>query len=94
MEWTVETNDGGFEGDRLKKVIKEMVEHYGENDEQPSDIISITVCYENSREREICQNGIDRCQMRVEEGVEEWLKESKEAHEAQKDLESDYWASR
>lgn len=93
MEWTIETTRGCFEGSRLKKVIESMVQHYGENDQDPAQITSITAYYENSKERQICQKGIGKIQDKIEEDVADWRKESQQAYEGQKDIERDYWAS-
>lgn len=94
MEWTIETSRGCFEGDRLKKVVESMVQHYGENDEDPAQIKSITAYYENSKERQICQKVIAKIQDKIEDEVVDWRKEAQEAYEGQKDIERDYWDSR
>lgn len=93
MYWTIETSNGGFEGSKLKEVVNDMIEYYGENEETPSNIEYVIGYTKNDREKIICKNGISRIQNLVDEGVEEWVQGAKEEYQHQQDLRSDYYAS-
>ena len=95
MQWTIEIKKRPFEGkvgEKLSKVIKEMVEFYGVNNEDPDQIESISCYYENSREKIICDKGVSGIQERLDAGVLKWRKDSDEGSQAQKDLQDDYRA--
>lgn len=93
MDWVIETTGGIFEGEKLTEAVSTVVEHYGDEDESPSQITDIYAYDKNDIERHICQKGIGRINTLVEERVEAWRQESREGEEAQKDLESDYYSN-
>jgi hypothetical protein len=93
MIWSIEIGDGFFDGNHLKKIIKEIVNHYADNNENACAIKSITVYYENSKQREICQRGINKVQNEIEKNLEEFKKTSQEELENQREIESNYWGA-
>jgi hypothetical protein len=92
MIWTIETNSGCFEGTRLKQVLNDMIEYYSEEGDSPQ-ITEIFVTYENSKEREICDNGISKAQDFIDEGITEGYQSIQEEVEHQAQLRSDYYAN-
>ena len=93
MHWTIETSNGGFEGSKLKQIIQDMIQHYGENQETSDNIEYVIGYKKDDREKIICNRGILKIQKLVDEGVEEWIKETQEEHQHQQDLRRDYYAS-
>lgn len=93
MHWTIETSNGGFEGSKLKQIVKDMIQYYGENEETPDNIEYIIGYTKDGNEKLICNSGISRIQRLVDDGVQEWIKEAQEEYQHQQDLRSDYYAN-
>ena len=72
MLWTIETKRGCFEGSKIKDVIRDMVEFYGQNSQDPSQIKSLLCYYENGKERVFCEDAMLIIQELIEEGARKW----------------------
>lgn len=91
MIWIIEMQSGGvFEAETKRKAINQIVQFYGENDRQAGQIKAIYYTTKHDKTDELCCYAVSRIQSIIDEGVEEYRKNSQEACEAQKDIKSDY----
>lgn len=73
MYWTVEMKKSGcFQGSKLKKVLREMIEYCVEECNSPT-ITEITATYENGDEKVMCEKGVTKIQKFLDEQIEEVL---------------------
>lgn len=84
---------GCFEAENKRKLSQQMIQHFGENDEEAGQIKSLFYVLNDDRTDEICQRGIDILQEIIDEGVAEWRKIADEEYRGQKEIERDYWAT-
>ena len=69
MYWTIETANGGFEGDKIKQVINKIVEYYANSGESFYPIQYIASYNKNGDEKLICDESIKKIEDKINEEI-------------------------
>lgn len=92
MLWIIETQNGVFEAETKRKIIKQMIEHYGDNGRNPT-IKAVYCVFKDDRTDEICRKVVAKIQKLVDDGIEQYRNDCSEYHEGQEDIGGDYYLS-
>jgi len=92
MDWIIDTTKGCFQGQRPKEIISEIIEYFGERDEEPAEILNILAFKKNNHIREICENSVAKIQDYIEEEVVRWRQVAEQERQGQREIESDFRA--
>jgi hypothetical protein len=94
MLLVAEMQSGGvFEAASKKKLTAQMIQHFGESDQDAGQIKALYVIKKDDRTDEFCRDVVAKIQDIVDEGVAEWRKTADEEYRGQKEIEQDYWAA-
>jgi len=92
MLWIIETQNGVFEAKTKRKIIKQIIEHYGDNGTNPN-IKAVYCVFKNDHTDEICRKGVAKIQELLDDGIEQYRKDCSDYHEGQEDNSRDYLLS-
>lgn len=91
LYYIIQTNKGRFEGNNLEKEIEDMIEFFGERDQEAPDIEYIVACDENGDlSQELPENEIKEYQSTIDREVDTFRMGLESEKKGSKAIESDY----
>jgi hypothetical protein len=90
MIFIAHMNNGGvFEASSKRELVSQMIEHYGQQDEQADNIKAIYCLFKDESVEEFCDEIVKKVQKMVDVGVAEWRKNASEDSAHYEQLESE-----
>jgi len=83
-------NCGFFEAESKKKLTDQMIQHFGQNNQDAGQIKAIYCVFKDDRTKEFCKEVVGKVQNIVDNGVSEYRKIADQEYRGQKQIESDY----
>lgn len=90
MDWIVDTKCGSFEGKRLKKIVKEIIEYYGNEDVETPQVTAIFAYPSDDRAKEMPEKIVSAVQDKLDDKIRKWRKSADEERQGWEGLKSDY----
>ncbi len=82
-------NGGVFEAPSKKRLTSQMIEHFGENNQNAEQIKAIYCIFKNDRVNEFCGEVVNKIQEIIDNGVAEWRKIINEEYCGRKEIENE-----
>jgi hypothetical protein len=92
MLWIIETKNGVFEANTKRKVINQMIEHFGDNG-RDATIKAIYCQFRDGRTDKIYAKGRHKIQKIIDNGISEYREQMEENQGAKAMLNQDYYSN-